>query len=100
MAKVELVEDEAYTTAYKALPQKHCSKVSVYDPAGQCIEAEAGGGEDDLASQKSDAWIERKFRAMAGNALGEKRSDDILSSLWALEKCRDVTGIVEALVLE
>ena len=34
MAKVEIVEDEAFTRAYEALPQAHRSRVSVFDARG------------------------------------------------------------------
>ena len=100
MAKVEIVEDEEFTSAYKALPQTHRSRVSVYTAGGECFEAEAGGDEDDLAANKSDAWIERKFRAMAEDALGAQRCGALLSTIWALEKCTDVGSVVAALALD
>ncbi len=100
MAVVEIVEDEAYTVAYKALPQSHRGRVSVHTQGGGCFVAESGGDEDDLASPKSDAWVERKFRAMTEAAVGAPRGGRLLSMLWALDNCQDVASLVEALVLD
>lgn len=100
MAKVEIVEDEAFTRAYEALPQAHRSRVSVFDARGRCLQAESGGDEDDLATPKSDAWIERKFRTLCAGVLDERQGSALLARLWALEGSAGVADLVTAMVLE
>lgn len=100
MAKLEIVEEEAFTRAYEALPQAHRSRISIFDGRGRCLQAESGGDEDDLATPKSRVWIERKFRTMCGGMLEPQRIGALLAELWMLERSPGVAGIVAALVPE
>lgn len=85
MAKMEVVEDDASTAAFKVLPQSHRTRVTVRFDDGRSVTGESGGDEDDLATPKSDGWIETKFRSMAGDILGEDRTAALLRLLWDLD---------------
>jgi 2-methylcitrate dehydratase len=99
MAKMEVVEDAAYTRAYIGQPQQHRTRVSIETKSGQRIEAESGGDEDDLASAKSDRWIERKFHQMTENVAGSDRAASLLQTMWKLDECADVGFIVTGMAV-
>jgi len=99
MQKIEVVENEEFTNAYERLPVEHRTRITVVTCGGQRLVGETGGGEDDVAAQKSDAQIEEKFRGLSEEFLGAKRVNTILDRLWHLEDFENVAEIPPAFVL-
>ncbi len=60
---------------------------------------EAGGAQDDLSDEKSDAEIAREFCALSEDYLGAKRTAAVLDRLWHVETAANVASIPPALVV-
>ena len=73
--------------------------MTVVTASGERLVGETGGDEDDLATPKSDAQIEKKFRGLAEDVLGAKQVNAILDRLWHLEELGNVAEIPPAFVL-
>jgi 2-methylcitrate dehydratase len=99
LPKIEVVENPDYSRIYHTLPVKHPTRVTVVMADGERIVGESGGDKGDLSNRKSDAEIEAKFRGMAEDCLGVKRTSAILDQLWNIEKLDSVAGIPPAFVL-
>ena len=95
----EVVENPAYSRIYHTVPVKHPTRVTVVMADGERIIGESGADKGDLSNRKSDAEIEAKFRGMAEDCLGVKRTSAILEQLWHIEKLDSVAGIPPAFVL-
>lgn len=99
MQKIELAEDAAFSAAFEGTPQYYRARVTLTTHAGERLCAESGGDEDDLATPKSDAQIEQKFRVMTEGALDEARRAKLLHCLWQLHELPDAASLPEAFVL-
>jgi 2-methylcitrate dehydratase len=99
MQKIEVVVNPQFTAAYQRLPQQHLARLTVTMVDGTQRSAEAGGDADDLASPRTDAQIEQKFREMTEDQLGATQVGAILQRLWSLDDIRDVAEIAPAFVL-
>ncbi len=100
LAKTELVENPAYTTAYEKMPVEYRCRVTAHLRGGGKVTGETGGGHGDLSEHKSDAGISAKFRGFVAPALGESRTAQILERLWQLETMRDVGEIAPLFVMD
>jgi len=99
LKKIVVVENSEFTRDYERVPQAHRTRVTVVTASGERLVGETGGDEDDLATPKSNAKIEEKFRGLTENFLGKKRVDAILVRLWHLEDMDNVAEIPPAFVL-
>ena len=99
LPKIEVVENPDYSRIYHTVPVTHPTRVTVVMADGEHIVGESGGDKGDLSNRKSDAEIEAKFRGMAEDCLGVKRTSAILDQLWHIEKLDSVAGIPPAFVL-
>ena len=99
MQKLSVVENKEFTRIYESIPQEHHTRISVEMQNGEHLIGKSGGGDDDLATTKSDAKIEEKFRGLTEDYLGAKRVNEILQRLWKLEDMEDVSVIPSGFVL-
>jgi len=99
LAKIAVVENKEFTAAYERIPQQHRTRVTVVTAGDERLVGESGGDEDDLATPKTNAKIEEKFRGLTEDYLGAKRVDAILHQLWHLEDLADTAQIPSAFVL-
>ena len=99
LKKIVVVENSEFTRDYERVPQAHRTRVTVVTASGERLVGETGGDEDDLATPKSNAKIEEKFRGLTEDFLGKKRVDAILDRLWHLEDMGNVAEIPPAFVL-
>jgi 2-methylcitrate dehydratase len=100
MQKIEVIENEEFTKAYKRLPVEHRTRVTVVTRSGERLVGETGGGVDDMAARMSDTQIDGKFRGLTEDILGVERVNNILESLWHLEDMEDVASIPPAFIID
>ena len=100
LPKIEIVENEEFTRAYKQSPRVHYGRVTVFMANGENKVGNSGGGADDLASPKTDAQISEKFRSLSEDFLGSKRVNGVLERLWNLDAMADIKEIPTALVID
>jgi 2-methylcitrate dehydratase len=99
MQKVEVVENEEFTKAYKRLPVEQCSRVTVITANGERLVGESGADKDGLSTQTSDEQVTEKFRGFTEEYLGAKHVSSLLDRLWNLEKLKNIAEIPPALVV-
>ena len=97
--KVQVEANDDFTRAYERIPVQHRTRVTVTMDDGRTITGNAGGDENDLSAPCTDAQIDAKFRELAGGVLGEKRLNDTLRTLWALQDVTNVDAIAQGLVI-
>ena len=100
LKKIELVENPEFTAAHERLPVEHRTRVTVVTSSGERLVGETGGDKGELSEQRSDAWIEDKFRGFTEDYLGAKRVKSILDRLWHLEVIGNVAEIPVAFALD
>lgn len=99
MAKIEVVENQEFTSAYDRETAQHRARVTVVTASGETHVGETGGDEDDLSATRTDAQIEEKFRALTDQVLSAQQVNVILHRLWRLEELACVADIPPAFVL-
>jgi 2-methylcitrate dehydratase len=97
--KVQVEANDEFTRAYESTPVQHRTRITVTLNDGWTLSGDAGGDENDLSAPCTDAQIDAKFRKLAGSALGEKRLNDSLRTLWALQDVANVDVIARGLVI-
>ncbi len=97
--KIEVVENPEFTRAYQQMPQQHRTRVTIETNSGERLVGESGGDADDLASERTDAQIDDKFRMLAEDTLGSARVKSVLQRLWGLEDMKNAGEIPRALVM-
>ena len=100
LPKIRVIEDPEFSEAYKKHPVEHRARVTVVRKNGQKLIAEAGGDEDDLSHEMSDAKVMEKFRMFTEDMLGAKQVARILDQLWHLEELENVAAIMPNFVLD
>jgi len=100
LAKTELVENAAYTTAYEKMPVQYRCRVSATLHGGEQVTGESGGEHGDLSEHKTNDEIAAKFRKFVAPQLGAARTDSILEKLWQLQSVRDMAEIPPLFVME
>src|SRR4029077_18397552 len=91
MQKTEIVVNEEFTQPYEL------SRVIVVTQSGERLVGE-GGGEFELAEDKSDAQIGERFRGLTEDVLSTQQMNVILERLWHLEDLGNVAEIPPAFV--
>jgi hypothetical protein len=71
----------------------------VVSKSGERQVGETGGDADDMASAKSDAQIEEKFRSLTEELLNGGHMKIIFDRLWYLEEMQNVGAIPAAFVI-
>lgn len=97
--KVRVEANDEFTKAYERIPVQHRTRVAVTMNDGRVIVGNAGGDENDLSAPCTNAKIDEKFRKLAGSALGEKRLNEALGTLWALQDVANVNVLATGLVI-
>jgi 2-methylcitrate dehydratase len=96
MPKVEIVENEAFTAAYRQ-HHEHRARATLIKTNGERHVAETGGDADDLAAPRTEGQLNEKFALLAGGRFGPERIAAILSDWWRLEEAGDVATLIAAL---
>jgi 2-methylcitrate dehydratase len=99
MQKVEVLEDEEFSAAYKQR-HEHRARITLIKANGERLVAETGGDEDDLSAPRNELQVNDKFQTLAGEALGADRARSALSRWWKLEDARNVAELIPALRLD
>ena len=94
MAKVKVTEDARLTGLY---PEGSPGRVSVRTTGGKTHTVEVIYPKGHARNPMSDAEVIAKFHDMTGTRLSQPQRERVLESLWNLERCNDVAGIVKQL---
>jgi len=99
MSKVQIVANDEFTAAFSGQPQHYCARVTVTLKDGTRLSAQSGRDEDDLATAKSDAWVNAKFRGMTQASFSGARSNVLLQRLWRISEEANVADVPPDLLL-
>lgn len=91
--RVEVVADDGFSSIYQRRPPEHHTRVTVRLRDGRRLVGEAGGANGDMANPPSDAEVEEKFRSLAEDVLGPRRTRAVLDRLWNLPEIEDVSEL-------
>ena len=99
LAKIEVVTNDDFTTAYEKLPVEHHTRVNVAMRGGERFTGEAGGDKGDLSQPKSDGEIAEKFLGTDGSLPRRAaREDDARAAMDAGAHGRRVAEIPDGFV--
>jgi len=100
MQKIEVIENQEFTTAFRRLPIEQRARLTVVMDSGDRLVEESSNDQDDLSAPKTDAQISRKFFALSEDYFGAKRTHAILDRLWNLEQVEIMGAITPDFVLD
>jgi 2-methylcitrate dehydratase len=92
MRKITVIEDPALTARTNATTVP--SRITAVLVDGQRIVSEIDNVPGFVGRPMSRAEVARKFRANVGTRWPQQRTDDVLQSLWALERADDLTSLL------
>ncbi len=89
MRVTEVIANDEFTREFEK--GRQCTRVTVDMQNGEKLIGNSSG--DGFAVEMNDSQIETKFRSVTEDVLGSKRVDQILDTLWHLERVEDVADI-------
>ncbi len=92
MRKIIVIEDPALTARTNATTVP--SRITAILVDGKRIVSEVDNVPGFVGRPMSRAEVERKFRANVGTRWPQQRTDDVLQSLWALERADGLTSLL------
>jgi len=95
--KIKVREDKALTALYPT--RGIANRITIRTKSGRTFTREVIFPKGHPMNPLSDDEVERKFRRLAKRFLGEKRTDRVLELLWGLEKLKDVSELLDNLVI-
>jgi 2-methylcitrate dehydratase len=95
IAKLTVEEDPDFTRRY---PAEACTRLEVTTTDGRRLTAETRHPKGHHGNPLTDAEVEAKFRALAGDALGGAGCDRVLAEAWSLEKAETLDGLFASVI--
>ncbi len=97
MRKITVKEDPAFATPRGNAPS---TRITVTLDDGRQIVRQVDDMPGFPGQPMSRSDVERKFRGNVGTRWPQSRSDDILQSLWALDRTKDLSALLGKLSLQ
>jgi len=83
MNRIKVSENPEFTRAF---PRAMMNRIEIVTRDGKRLVEQGQYPKGHLENPMTDAEVEQKFRALCRGSLGEKRSEALLETLWALER--------------
>ncbi len=94
-ARVEVAGDD--TMSLRGGPDQATARISVELGDGRILTRQASIVHGDAANPRSRPELEAKFRALAAEALGETRADDVVAMVARLDQLQDIRELTALL---
>jgi 2-methylcitrate dehydratase len=100
MQKIDVVENEDFTTVYQQVPVEQCARVTLEFDNGERRQGEVRYGAERPTPAEMELRVVSKFRGLTESIFGAARTDSILDCLLHLEEMKDVNAIPLLFLIE